>query len=257
MFSGVLGQHQHDEGSPSYYNVSEGEEVVRVLQSLVNKDWSIPRYWTLSTGGSRDRERRRVTTKHVGVICAFRAQVLLMRRYLREHGLGAVNVGSVEDFQGQEMTICVVSTVLSSRQKGASSSSSSFSSSSSQAQAQAQGLLGDPNKFNVAITRARALCLVVGHPTCLAHDPYWHAYMIACFEKDGCRYVCSYLFLHLLIFFLLCPALSLLSCFAAVSISSFYPLPPSLSLATIHILTSLFLSLLLFFSLFYPLTTYN
>ena len=46
----------------------------------------------------------RVTTKDVGVICAFRAQVLKMRVLLREVGLGGVNVGSVEDYQGQEVS---------------------------------------------------------------------------------------------------------------------------------------------------------
>jgi superfamily I DNA and/or RNA helicase len=35
----------------------------------------------------------------IGVICAFRAQVLLCREALRAVGLSGVNVGSVEDFQ--------------------------------------------------------------------------------------------------------------------------------------------------------------
>lgn len=37
--------------------------------------------------------------RNIGVIAAFRRQVLKIRTGLREVGLSAVNVGSVEDFQ--------------------------------------------------------------------------------------------------------------------------------------------------------------
>jgi hypothetical protein len=37
----------------------------------------------------------------LAVITSFRKQVLKLRALLREHGFGAVNVGQVEDFQGQ------------------------------------------------------------------------------------------------------------------------------------------------------------
>ncbi len=72
-----------------------------------------------------------VEPRNIGVIAAFRRQVLKIRTALREVGLSAVNVGSVEDFQvcnaffsciitdgkslslkqGQEVTAVVISTV--------------------------------------------------------------------------------------------------------------------------------------------------
>lgn len=40
-----------------------------------------------------------VTARDIGVIAAFRQQVLKLRLALRAAGLASVNVGSVEDFQ--------------------------------------------------------------------------------------------------------------------------------------------------------------
>jgi hypothetical protein len=42
-------------------------------------------------------------------------QVLKLRSLLREQNLGAINVGQVEDFQGQECKVIIISTVLSER----------------------------------------------------------------------------------------------------------------------------------------------
>ena len=39
------------------------------------------------------------------------------------------------------------------------------------AQGMSQGLVGDPRKFNVAVTRGRALVLVLGHPRFTARTP--------------------------------------------------------------------------------------
>ena len=56
-----------------------------------------------------------VTQKDIGIIAAFRSQILKIRLKLREVGLGNINVGSVQDYQGQEMKIIIISTVMTSR----------------------------------------------------------------------------------------------------------------------------------------------
>ena len=73
-----------------------------------------------------------------------------MRQLLRSLGLGAVRVGSVDDYQGQEETIIIISTVLASY--GDRSSLGRLASPHS--------LMSSPQRFNVAITRARALLVV-------------------------------------------------------------------------------------------------
>jgi hypothetical protein len=54
-----------------------------------------------------------VRTDEVGVICMSRAQAMCVRNLLRQEGFGEVNVGTVDDFQGQEMRVIFVSSVLS------------------------------------------------------------------------------------------------------------------------------------------------
>ena len=93
-FHAVEGKHEHDIDSPSFYNAAEVAKVVEICVSLV--------------------QSKLINASEIGVIAAFRRQVLKIRVALREVGLSAINVGSVEDFQGQEVTAVVISTVLTS-----------------------------------------------------------------------------------------------------------------------------------------------
>ena len=47
------------------------------------------------------------------------------------------------------------------------------------------GLLGNARKFNVAITRGQALCVVVGKPVLLCTDPYFKHYVRACAQRGS------------------------------------------------------------------------
>ena len=121
-----------------------------------------------------------VSTQDIGIIAAFRAQVLMLRTHLRSLNLGAINVGSVEDYQGQEKKIIIISTVLTCRVptyevKGCI------------------GLMGDHRRFNVAVTRSMALCVVLGQPYVLYTDPVWKEFLEYC-DKNGTVCLCCYCF---------------------------------------------------------------
>ncbi len=47
------------------------------------------------------------------------------------------------------------------------------------------GFLGDPKRFNVAVTRAKALLIVVGNGEILCQDPCWKSWISNAYEK-GC-----------------------------------------------------------------------
>jgi helicase MOV-10 len=149
LFQGVDGRHRHEIDSPAFYNVEEIATVVDLCSSLTQ---------------SPDLK---VTTKDIGVIGAFRSQVLKLRLALRSAHLGGISVGSVEDFQGQEVRIIIISTVLSHRIPSLEMNGS-------------LGLLGDHRKFNVSLTRGMHLAIVVGHPYCLHSDPHWRQLMNYC-----------------------------------------------------------------------------
>lgn len=93
-----------------------------------------------------------------------------LRLLLRARELAAVRVGTVDDFQGQEARIIFISTVLSrpaDLPMGAKIPKGSGLTPRGLAADPTVGFFSNPNRFNVAITRAQALMVVLGHPLVL------------------------------------------------------------------------------------------
>ena len=93
---------------------------------------------------------RAVRAEDIIVVAPYNAQ----RRLLQERLGPDIRVGTVDKFQGQEAPIAIVSLTASSREE------------------LPRGLefLLDPHRMNVAISRARALAIVVASPSLLATD---------------------------------------------------------------------------------------
>lgn len=70
-----------------------------------------------------------------------------------------LQVGSVEEFQGQERKVILISTVRSSHEHLEFDAKHRL------------GFLANPKRFNVSLTRAKALVVVIGNPGVLVHDP--------------------------------------------------------------------------------------
>jgi uncharacterized protein len=94
------------------------------------------------TGDESDRPRG-LTLDDVLVVAPYNRQVRALRA-----ALGRVRVGSVDKFQGQEAAVVIVSMCASS------------------GEASPRGIefLFDPNRLNVALSRAQSLAIVVGSP---------------------------------------------------------------------------------------------
>ena len=102
----------------------------------------------------------------IGIITPYAAQVRLIKDMLIQRGLvqrprlnqesshnDGIIIGSVERFQGNERRVIILSTV---RSKG-----------------EGMGFLEDYQRFNVAITRAKELLLVIGDPRVLMKNKNW------------------------------------------------------------------------------------
>ena len=168
---GVNGQDAHDIDSPSFFNDAEVAAVVDVVDQLIR-------------GQPHKQFKHTVAMSDLGIIAPYWAHVRKIRLALRSHGYGEVRVGLVEDYQGQECNITIVSTVLSRPRRanlsfmndGVEESHSITLSSSG------RGILGSPKGFNVALSRAKALSIVVGHPVALEADIYARRLLLKCLK---------------------------------------------------------------------------
>ncbi|XP_010217781.1 PREDICTED: putative helicase Mov10l1, partial [Tinamus guttatus] len=140
IFHGIRGRETREGHSPSWFNPTEAVQVMRYCCHLAKNEHSA------------------VSVTDIGVMAPYRKQVEKIRFLLRSIDLEDIKVGSVEEFQGQEYLVIILSTVRSNE--------GSFCNEKS-----CLGFLSNPKRFNVAVTRAKALLIVVGNPHVLVKDP--------------------------------------------------------------------------------------
>jgi uncharacterized protein len=90
----------------------------------------------------------RIGTKDVLVVTPYNAQVRIVGGRLREAGLDAVRIGTVDKFQGQEAPIVIYSTATSSAEEAP----------------RGMEFLYDLHRLNVATSRGRAMVVLVSSP---------------------------------------------------------------------------------------------
>ncbi|KZT64425.1 P-loop containing nucleoside triphosphate hydrolase protein [Daedalea quercina L-15889] len=159
VFHGIAGRDEQEEGSPSYFNIAEASLVAQYCDELIS-DRKVP-----------------ITAKDIGVISPYTAQcrkirALLDRSSVRMEGL---KVGTTEEFQGQERRVIILSTARSNPAHAIGDMHRRL------------GFVGDAQRFNVAITRARALLIVVGDPGVLTLDPVWKEFLAYVQSNGGWR----------------------------------------------------------------------
>ncbi|NWZ41063.1 SDE3 helicase, partial [Brachypodius atriceps] len=167
IFHGVCGEDQREARSPSFFNTAEIEVLLHYLKKL------------LQSRGKGSCPT--VSPKEIGIISPYRKQVEKIRKAIASldpdlqklPDISQLKVGSVEEFQGQERHVILISTVRSC------STYLQFD------QTFRLGFLKNPKRLNVAITRAKALLIVVGNPTVLSKDPHWHRFLRYCMEEGG------------------------------------------------------------------------
>merc|ERR1712224_750969 len=96
-----------------------------------------------------------VRPEDVGIISPYNGQVSLLRA-LRPEELRSVEISTVDGFQGREKEAIIISTVRANADR-------------------AVGFLSDRRRMNVAVTRARRQCALVGCGETLAGTLFWRA----------------------------------------------------------------------------------
>ncbi|KAL4247257.1 DNA2/NAM7 helicase family protein [Abortiporus biennis] len=152
VFHALSGQDDREATSPSFFNILEALQVKEYIQSL------------------KASTHVRVVDEDFGVIAPYHAQCVKIRAALKTSG---VRVGSVEEFQGQEKKIIIISTVRSSPDFINYDLKHTL------------GFVANPRRLNVAITRAKALLIIVGDPTVLSIDPLWRSFLNYIYLNNG------------------------------------------------------------------------
>ncbi|KAI0088906.1 RNA helicase [Irpex rosettiformis] len=154
VFRALSGKDDREANSPSFFNAMEVLEVKACVEEL--------------------RSNREVHTVDgdIGVIAPYHAQCLRIRASLKPVAEG-VKVGSVEEFQGQERRVIIISTVRSSRDFVGYDLRHTL------------GFVANPRRLNVAVTRAQALLIIIGDPGVLALDPLWRSFLNYIHQHGG------------------------------------------------------------------------
>ncbi|KAJ8047421.1 RNA helicase Mov10l1 [Holothuria leucospilota] len=160
LFHGIKGEDLKEGNSPSWFNPVEAVQSVKYLQALLAD------------------EKLKLTPDQIGIITPYRKQVEKIKLLLTSLCIQGVKVGSVEEFQGQERLVIIISTVRSD------DSLIGFDT------IHHLGFVSSPKRFNVAITRPQALLIIVGNPHVLATDAKWRALLKYCSQNNayiGCE----------------------------------------------------------------------
>lgn len=144
FFYSITGMEEISASGTSYLNRTEASYVEKVVTHLL---------------------RMGVTPAQIGVITPYDGQKKYVFEYMRRAGLlasalyEAIEVASVDAFQGREKDYILVSCVRSSETQGI-------------------GFLSDPRRLNVALTRARLGVILFGNPRVLSKNPLWAALLL-------------------------------------------------------------------------------
>jgi len=156
VFHAVDGENCREGNSPSWFNPQEAITVVEYVGLLIK------------------HSRPPIQQDEIGVITPYARQVQKIRIALKARDMGDVKVGSVETFQGQERRCIIISTVRS--ENALLSHDLRYN----------LGFVANEKRFNVAVTRAKALLVVIGNPRVLQTDTKnWLPFLRFCRENGS------------------------------------------------------------------------
>uniref|UniRef100_A0A667Y223 RNA helicase n=1 Tax=Myripristis murdjan TaxID=586833 RepID=A0A667Y223_9TELE len=159
IFHGVVGCDEREETSPSYFNTAEVDMLMKYLKDILD-------YLKNKRGVTA------IKPQQIGIIAPYRKQVGA-KFYVTINQKHKGMVGSVEDFQGEESEVILVSTVRSDAKYIKEDQKFNL------------GFVYNEKRFNVAITRAQALLIVVGNPRFLRRDKVWNKFIEYCRENGS------------------------------------------------------------------------
>ncbi|GAA5996828.1 hypothetical protein JCM5350_003553 [Sporobolomyces pararoseus] len=157
IFHSIKGRDEREGSSPSFFNVAEISMIRFYVDSL------------------KKSKKLKLLDSDIGVISPYSAQCSKLRVALKQHERPKLTIGTVEQFQGSERSVILMSTVRSNKEF------------LEQDKRFAIGFLGNEKRFNVAVTRPQAGLIIVGDPDILTLDPLWRRFLVYVQKNGGWR----------------------------------------------------------------------
>jgi helicase MOV-10 len=156
LFHAMNGENLREGISPSWFNPQEAQQVVQYVKLLM-KETKPP-----------------LKADEIGIITPYQRQAQKIRLALDTQDIRDIKVGSVEAFQGQERRCIILSTVRAETEHVSSDLRYNL------------GFVANEKRFNVAVTRAKTLLIVIGCPQVLAMDKEnWFPFLQYCHENGS------------------------------------------------------------------------
>lgn len=152
FFYGMLSENMQEKDSPSWYNPHEAKNVFLMTLQLYRKN---------------------IKPENIGIITPYMRQVKHLRSLFSTADIAMPKIGSVEEFQGQERDIILISTVRSTQKLISNDLRHSL------------GFVQCAKRMNVAISRARYLLYIFGNPHLLVLDPCWRTFIKYTVDNDA------------------------------------------------------------------------
>lgn len=152
FFYGVLGAQQRASSNPSWLNPKEAIIILDLLEKFRSLN---------------------VSMDDIGIISPYQGQVRYIREVMVKRNMPEVKIGSVEEYQGQEKPIILLSTVRSSKKQFEYDQQFNL------------GFVHNPKRMNVALSRAQSLLVIVGDPVTLSVDNNWNKLVKYCRSKSA------------------------------------------------------------------------
>ncbi|CAI2163418.1 3785_t:CDS:2 [Funneliformis geosporum] len=111
----------------------------------------------------KELQKENVKPEEIGIVTPYVKQVEKIKKLLKNKDISGVDIGTVEKFQGQERRVIIISTVRTESVK----------------------FLGEPRRFCVAVTRAKALLVVIGDGDALSNNNLWNQWLKEVKEYGG------------------------------------------------------------------------
>jgi len=144
IFHSVRGRDRRERSNPSWFNPNESIRCLSYAKRLYDSG---------------------LKPEQLGIITPYRRQIDKIELLFDSCRLPKCKIATMEEFQGDEREVIIISTVRTRERKLEFDKRFNL------------GFLFNPRRFNVALSRAKWMVIVVGEETLLSHDELWSLYM--------------------------------------------------------------------------------